>query len=599
MKPRRVIGRKEPNFNEAGASEDLLVDTVDTTGELLPPFKDVIESVEVSSTPQSTKDKDGEPDDMVCPICGEYMVSLRQLNRHLDDEHGFGGSPTPIKTPIRESSPFITTPNEELRSWLKKTNEVKSKIQTALPKKFVKLDLFESANNGFSMSDSRSDSSSSINTLPGISVTRKHWRRPSGHDTCSLANCRKTLNIKNGLVNCRKCGRLYCNEHSDYRTKLNADAQYDSTGVWSRCCEQCYQQKTGYSDFGSYEDLTIAFKLRRQKKIDDRDLYQNKLEKRVINLTAMMNKIDREYHSTDFNSNFLDFKINSKKREVEQQLVNWEDGSHVLNCFICMKNFTFTLRRHHCRLCGRVVCADIQSQCSMEVPIDHLTTLLDVPKVNDSSLVRMCRNCKDILFLKRNFDRDLKSPLTPLLQKFETQQNVKRAILLLMPRFHDILKRLQSDLSTSISLTQEASKLRKRLVDSLALFDRLMKEIVSLDGLTYDEAMLQASIRTESANFIQINMAPLKQLPELLSKLEEDEEKKVPKPKYTREQVALIKQNREELMVLQEQKFLVEEMVENCKKQRHFDELPTLQKNLHELNKQIDHLQGELGDEGF
>jgi uncharacterized C2H2 Zn-finger protein len=599
MKPRRVIGRKEPNFDRAGASGDLLVDTVDTSGELLSPFKDVIDSVEVSSTPQSMKDKDGEPDDVVCPICGELMVSLRQLNRHLDDEHGFGDSPTPIKTPIRESSPFITTPNEELRSWLKKTNEVKSKIQTALPRKFVKLDLFESANNGFSMSDSRSDSSSSINTLPAISVTRKHWQRPSGHNTCCHADCRKSLNIKNGLVNCRKCGRLYCNEHSDYRTKLNADAQYDSSGVWSRCCEQCYQQKPGYNDFGSYEELTFAFKLRRQKKIDDRDLYQNKLEKRVINLTAMMNKIDREYHSTDFNSNFLNFRINSKKREVEQQLVNWEDGSHVLNCFICMKNFTFTLRRHHCRLCGRVVCADLQSQCSMEVPIDHLTTLLDVPKVNDSSLIRMCRNCKDILFLKRNFQRDLKSPLTPLLQKFETQQNVKRAILLLMPRFHDMLKRLQCDLNTSKSLTQEASKLRKRLVDSFALFDRLMKEIVALDGLTYDEAMLQASIRTESANFIQINMAPLKQLPELLSKLEEDNKKNAPKHKYTREQVILIKQNREELMVLQEQKFLVEEMVENCKKQRHFDELPTLQMNLDELNKQIDLLQGELGDEGF
>lgn len=608
MKRGRIIGAKEIDDSASAESIDN-VEVVESV-ELQSPFKaDVLIPSDGRNTPSITGDKkakEAEMEDVSCPICSEKMLSLLQLNRHLDDEHGFGdnGTPTPMKTMPRTNtpSPLLTTPNEELRSWLKKTNEVRSKIQTALPRKFVNLDLFDSSNNSFSMSTEPSGQPSTNTTTstnqPEITVKRSHWQRPTGRDKCT--ECHKTLNIKNGLVNCRKCGLLFCNSHSDFKVKLNENAQYDHEGVWSRCCTSCFQGKPGYNDYGLYEDLTKRFTTLRQKKVDERDMLQNKLEKRVINVSTMLNKIDREYHSTEFNSNFLNFRINSKKREVEQQLVNWEDGSHVLNCFICLQQFSFTLRKHHCRLCGRVVCGDNQTQCSMEIPVEHLTTLLDVPKVNNQSLIRMCKQCKDCLFQKRNFQRDLKSPLTPLLQKVDNQQSIKKAILVLMPRFEDILKRLQTDQNKSKSLTQEASRLRKRLVDSFASFDKFTKEIIALEGLSKDEELLQHAIKVESATFIQENMAPLKQLPQLLHQLEANSNNKgMSKPKYTREQVTMIKQRRQELMVLQEQRFLVEEMVSNCKKQRKFDELPMLQDNLKELNGQIEQVQNKLGEEGF
>lgn len=44
-------------------------------------------------------------------------------------------------------------------------------------------------------------------------------------------------------------------------------------------------------------------------------------------------------------------------RNLEKQIVPWEKDSEVKACPICSTNFTLAIRKHHCRLCGRVVCA--------------------------------------------------------------------------------------------------------------------------------------------------------------------------------------------------------------------------------------------------
>lgn len=552
---------------------------------------------------QDDKKDDQGGEYLFCPICDEKMISLLQLNRHLDDIHST--TEESISTSQQQSSSktlsVVVSPNEELRSWLKKGNEVRSKIQQNLPKKFVNLDIFDN-NTTFGISDSSRDSSSnSLSTLtPEIQVTRKHWRKPSGYDICSAPGCKKRLNIRNGVVNCRKCGDLYCHDHTIFRAKLNVDAHFDPNGAWCRCCEKCYKQRPGYDDIAEFVVLTGSFAARRQQRLNEKQLYINKLEKRIVNLTQRLNKIDREYSLSEFQNNFLRFKINSRKKEVEKQLVQWEDENFVLNCFLCLKNFSFTLRKHHCRLCGRVVCGSEETGCSKEIQINVLTGLLsDVPKVNDEQPLRICRACKDVLFIKRNFLKDLKKPLTSLLAKFESQQNIKKVILLLMPKFQDMITRLQNEKNLkNRTIINNASTMRKRLLDSFAIFERLTKEIIAIEPDSEDEKRLQLAIQTESASFIQRNTSPLKQLPRILKQIEEQDRESTP-PRLTEVEIQQIKANREELMVLNEQKFLVEDMLETCKKQRRFDEVPTLTENLNELSRKIEQLQLELGNEGF
>ena len=45
----------------------------------------------------------------------------------------------------------------------------------------------------------------------------------------------------------------------------------------------------------------------------------------------------------------------SKTREI--RLPKWQPDSEVSECPICSRQFTFWFRKHHCRKCGRVVCA--------------------------------------------------------------------------------------------------------------------------------------------------------------------------------------------------------------------------------------------------
>ncbi|GAA5947238.1 hypothetical protein JCM3765_001585 [Sporobolomyces pararoseus] len=46
----------------------------------------------------------------------------------------------------------------------------------------------------------------------------------------------------------------------------------------------------------------------------------------------------------------------SKIKEEEQKLVKWQEDKSIKNCQICKIGFGFLTRKHHCRLCGRIIC---------------------------------------------------------------------------------------------------------------------------------------------------------------------------------------------------------------------------------------------------
>ena len=56
---------------------------------------------------------------------------------------------------------------------------------------------------------------------------------------------------------------------------------------------------------------------------------------------------------------------------------------------------------------------------------------------------------------------------------------------------------------------------------------------------------------------------------------------------------------RETLMVLEEQLFLVKEQIADANKRRKFDEVSSLAQNIDDLSKEIDHVQGQLGQLDF
>jgi hypothetical protein len=83
---------------------------------------------------------------------------------------------------------------------------------------------------------------------------------------------------------------------------------------------------------------------------------------------------------------------------------------------------------------------------------------------------------------------------------------------------------------------------------------------------------------------------------EKILKLQQAESQPVAPPRLTKKQ---IRELREQLMVMNEQKFMVENLIVDYTKLRKFDELESLIENKTELGKIIDDLEAQLGEFGF
>lgn len=212
---------------------------------------------------------------------------------------------------------------------------------------------------------------------PDEVVTRSHWQKPSYNDLCTDPTCGKRLGPTNGIVNCRKCGRLFCEEHTMYQMKLSRSAQHEPVrGFWCRVCETCYKSREGYNDQnGLIKDHTDDFVAMRRKKVERQYLEISRLEKRLTKLTKLLLNLpgNDTVPSNGSPLNPLASLAGQKdqRKALEQTVVAWEDDAKVMKCPFCQQEFgSWSFRRHHCRICGRVVCADPRTACSTEIGLN-------------------------------------------------------------------------------------------------------------------------------------------------------------------------------------------------------------------------------------
>jgi hypothetical protein len=92
-------------------------------------------------------------------------------------------------------------------------------------------------------------------------IVKDHWQARCLYDVCLEPSCGKRLNATNGCVNCRKCGKLFCEEHTMYQMKLSRSAQHEPVrGLWCRVCETCYKSREGYNDHNGKSSLTYVLR---------------------------------------------------------------------------------------------------------------------------------------------------------------------------------------------------------------------------------------------------------------------------------------------------------------------------------------------------
>jgi hypothetical protein len=213
---------------------------------------------------------------------------------------------------------------------------------------------------------------------------------------------------------------------------------------------------------GCERDHTSDFDKLRRKTVDQTLLEVARLEKRLTKLTQLLTSPA----AITSGSGGLLWQlpgVRNQRKAIEQSVVAWEDDANALRCPFCQQEFTsYTFRRHHCRLCGRVVCGDPLTDCSKEVGLNvaasecrfirccvslgltpSVTNEMTEKGMTEVSVdVRMCKDCRNIVFSRHDFASAL-TMKPPDVRAYENLIQFQRGITLLLPKFQHLLVALQ------------------------------------------------------------------------------------------------------------------------------------------------------------
>ncbi|CEJ01506.1 hypothetical protein RMCBS344292_15530 [Rhizopus microsporus] len=420
-----------------------------------------------------------------------------------------------------------------------------------------------------------------------------------------------------GKQHCRKCGKLFCAFHTQYEIKLNRQAQHDpENGVWCKVCMGCYVSRKGYMDHGGVtRDKTSILLSKRVKIIDKVHLESNRLEKRLEKLARIHLSTDsKNGHNSHFvsdrfnngllspsssvqsisldrsdsassrdsslgsilspkssfvssNNSILSMKL--KYRDGEQSVTKWEDDKLVKKCPYCESTFTLINRKHHCRLCGKVVCGNIR--CSKMIP---LYVDMSSEPVGDT---RACCHCVRYAFRRKLLNEQSQNP-SVIFRLYNQLAITRKNIENQLPKFHQLILALEKE--KALNRTSEsflrASQIRKSLLDNFALYDTLVKSIKALPARSPCMKRLQTNICAASNIYLQQNMLPLQMLPRILKE----------KPER--------KQLKQQLETYLEQTRLVEGFIRDAEREGKYDDVKTLKVSLDELHGEIENLRAKL-----
>ncbi|KAI9328620.1 FYVE zinc finger-domain-containing protein [Obelidium mucronatum] len=526
--------------------------------------------------------RDAKQSAYVCPICAQASKNLLQLNHHLDTVHSISASISP------PTSDDDADPGKQLLDWFKKTGENASRVlketgQNLGIKKGVSMDVLNqiaittdtiAATSSAAVMAPRDGSNFDLNphsdddqlytTDGSVSaaaaaagfVTRKHWQKDQDTMKCNVASCSKLLvpsGVKMGKmvvgaagvgairVHCRKCGQVFCEEHVGFQMRLRAhDAKHDSqNGFWCRVCQSCFTSKEGYYDFhGVTRTRTATFLKFRSTMSDVVSLEMNKLESRYEKLAVLYQDIPTKPPSrtrtlTRLTSTFSN--TGPSTRHIDQSVVAWQEDTEVASCPICSSNFSNLFnplnRRHHCRLCGRVVCG--METCLSSIPlipretapqtssIGSPTTLEDTgEKSIKPAEVKVCLDCKKLVFRRKNsvLDQLNKPEVVSLYHDF---LQLKLQVEELLPKFNNLIMQLSSQNTIRMEDKEYiiASKHRKNLMDYFAEMEKLGKRIKAISPASSQHQKVQDSIQIAIIQFLQSHMFTLSLMPKVTSSM--------------------------------------------------------------------------------
>lgn len=311
-------------------------------------------------------------------------------------------------------------------------------------------------------------------------------------------------------------------------------------------------------ELGATKSHLDFFKKHRAARIDHYVIEVNKLIIRLEKLTSF----DR---------------VNSdaaKIRAIEKSVVSWVNDSDVPFCPDCGNKFNIRNRRHHCRLCGSIMCrkcmefvplplaqklisgtrealcvpgSPSQSQSpptgggggsgmgSRRGSISSLSSVTSMLEEKDDEKIRCCHHCMDTL-LKRQQKLEEKDHMPDIVKLYERLRMCMEKVDEKAPEYIRMAESLNAG-ETTYSL-DKAGGLRLEVQKYYELIDALSKKILTL-GVKDDPPphpktlQLQKMVRYTATLFVQEKLLGLMSLPtkekyeELKEKRKQEQEKRL------------------------------------------------------------------------
>ncbi|KAM9186220.1 rabenosyn-5 isoform 2-T2 [Dugong dugon] len=301
-------------------------------------------------------------------------------------------------------------------------------------------------------------------------------------------------------------------------------------------------------ELGAMRSHLSNFKKHRAARIDHYVVEVNKLIIRLEKLTAF----DR---------------TNAESAKIrEKSVVPWVNDQDVPFCPDCGNKFSIRNRRHHCRLCGSIMCKKCMEFISLPLAnkltsaskdslsthtspshsptsvhgsrrgsISSMSSVSSVLDEKDDDRIRCCMHCKDTL-LKREQQIDEKEHTPDVVKLYEKLRLYMEKVDQKAPEYVRMATSLNAG-ETTYSL-EHANDLRVQVQKAYELIDALSKKILTL-GLNQDPPphpntlRLQRMVRYSATLFVQEKLLGLMSLPtkeqfeELKKKRKQEMEKKM------------------------------------------------------------------------
>ncbi|XP_010123703.1 PREDICTED: rabenosyn-5 [Chlamydotis macqueenii] len=283
-------------------------------------------------------------------------------------------------------------------------------------------------------------------------------------------------------------------------------------------------------EVGAVRSHLSDFKKHRAARIDHYVVEVNKLIIRLEKLTSF----DRANTES------------AKIRAIEKSVVPWVNDQDVPFCPDCGNKFSIRNRRHHCRLCGSIMCKKCMELVSLPLAsklisaskealgshtspnsspnsvhgsrrgsISSISSVSSVLDEKDDDRIRCCRHCKDTL-LKKEQQIDEKEHTPEIVKLYEKLRLCMEKVDQKAPEYIRMAESLNAG-ETTYSLGH-ANDLRVEIQKVYEFIDALSKKILSL-GLHEDPQphpktlQLQRMIRYSATLFVQEKLLGLMSLP--------------------------------------------------------------------------------------